>query len=74
MKVRWMTDMEKYLEFDEETGKWKLDNNDFTITINSWNKKLEVKWSIMTMPPELIKALIKINEEYEIDFEGGEDE
>ncbi len=75
MKINWLykDELHKILTFNEETGKYEKEIDQFKITINSWNNKVEIRetngCTSYLVPIELIKAIIELNKNIGIEFD-----
>lgn len=74
MKLKYLIkdDIKKILDFNDETGKYEKEIENYKIEVNSWNRKIFVKKKeeekTIDIPEELIKLLIDIDDELTIEF------
>lgn len=76
MKIKYLfkEDISKFLDFNDETGKFEKEIEDYRIEINSWNGKIFIKIKkkdeekTIDIPEELIKLLINIDDKLTIEF------
>lgn len=74
MKIKYLfkEDISKFLDFNDETGKFEKEIEDYRIEINSWNGKIFIKKKdeekTIDIPEELIKLLINIDDKLTIEF------
>lgn len=75
MKINWLykDEIEKILTFNDGTGKYEKTIEQFKITINSWNNKVEIRetsgCTSYLVPIDLIKAIIELNKNIGIEFD-----
>lgn len=75
MKINWLykDEIEKFLTFNDGTGKYEKTIEQFKITINSWNNKVEIRetsgCTSYLVPIDLIKAIIELNKNIGIEFD-----
>lgn len=80
MKIKYyfMDEVEKLLDFNEETGKYEKEIGNFKIEVNSWNNKLFIKERVeegtRDVSEEIIKTLSKLSEYIVFEDEEVEDE
>jgi flagellar basal body P-ring protein FlgI len=78
MKINWIykDEIDKFLTFNDETGKYEKEIENYKITINSWNNKIIIEEKngnvIKQVPIELIKTILDINNNMRVEFEGEE--
>lgn len=79
MKINWLykDEIDKSYEFNDTTGKYEKTIDQFKITINSWNNKIEIRetngCTSYLVPIELIKAIIELNKNIGIEFDEEEE-
>jgi len=80
MKINWLykNEIGKFLTFNDETGKYEKEIDQFKITINSWNYKVEIRetngCTSYLIPPELIKVILDLDKSCSIEIEKKEDD
>ena len=78
MKIKYLFEdnIKKILDFNEETGKYEKEIENYKIEINSWNGKIFVKKKeeekTIDIPEELVKLLINIDDKLTIEFKESE--
>lgn len=79
MKINWLykDEIDKFLTFNDETGKYEKEIANYKITINSWNNKMNIEEKdgevIKQVPIELIKIILDINDNMHIKFDEEEE-
>ena len=80
MKIRWDFEdkITENFTFNDETGKYEKAIDQFKITINSWNKKVEITETngcvSYLLPAELIKVILELDKSCSIEIEKKEDD
>lgn len=78
MKLKYLIkeDISKFLDFNDETGKYEKEIGNYKIEVNSWNRKIFVKKKeeekTIDIPEELVQLLIYIDDELIIEFKESE--